>query len=140
MHIFIDRLRKENTQLIEEEFPPSLLDTGEPELLCTHPIKVKGKAYLTEDHLILQLDITAQVSIPCIICNTPFLKKIHISSFYNTQPLEELSTPIFDCTPLIRETILLEIPPYAECHEGKCPERLHIQKYLVDKKEDGDLQ
>jgi hypothetical protein len=53
-----------------------------------------------------------------------------IRDFYYPQPLAELEGPVFDYAFLIRETLLLQTPPFAECNGGNCSERTEVNKYL----------
>lgn len=152
MHIFIDRLKKEEVLHIKEETPSAFLEISEPELSFKDPVHISGKAYIVEDHLILQFNIQTTCDVPCCICNTLFTKNINIQSFYHAQPLEELKLPIFDYSLLVREAILLELPAFTECNAGNCPERTCVSKYLstsnsfpfqdlkIDKKEPPHIQ
>jgi uncharacterized metal-binding protein YceD (DUF177 family) len=128
--IFIDRLKDGQTLTIEEKCSPMFLDIHEEGLKFTSPVDIKGRAYLTSDHLILHLSIATEGSMPCLICNDFFSFPISIDEFTHAEPLADIVNHIFDFTELLRETILLEVPAFAECNQGKCPERVTLANYL----------
>jgi uncharacterized metal-binding protein YceD (DUF177 family) len=128
--IFIDRLKDGQTFSIEENYTPDFLHIDEKELRFLYPVVVQGKAYLTTDHLILQFSIKAQISMPCSICNDFFTISLPIEDLLHAEPLAEIPQHIFDFSKVLREAILLQVPPFAECQEGACPERAHITSFL----------
>ncbi len=132
--IYIDRLRDGQTLKIDEVCPTDFLEIHEDELSFLEPVTIQGKAYLADDHLVLQLDIRAQFVMPCSICNEKATLPIEIKNFYYVVPVEEIPTHMFDYSELLREEILLQVPTFAECQGGKCPERTTLTPYL--KKED----
>ena len=127
--VYIDRLKDGHTLKVHEDIEPSFLDIKEQELRFPSPVSVCGDIYLAEDHLVLHLKVKTEAHVPCVICNELFAYPIE-ADFYYTVPPEELIKPIFDYTEALREVILLEIPTFAECHDGKCPEREATSKYL----------
>ncbi len=131
--IYVDRLKDGQTLTIEEESSPAFLDVTENELAFPSPVFIHGKAYLADDHLILQLDIRTEYSMPCSICNETARVPLEIKNFYHVEPIEEITSHIFDYTNLLREDILLQIPPFVECHDGQCPERNSVNPYLKKK-------
>jgi len=128
--IFIDRLKDGQTLTIEEKCNPTFLDVHEEGLKFTSPVQIKGRAYLTTDHLILHLSASTEVSTPCLICNEFFTMPITINDFTHAEPIADIVNHIFDFTELLRETILLEVPAFAECNQGSCPERATVANYL----------
>lgn len=129
LKIYVDRLKDGHTQKIEEELFSDFLEIAEEELSFPLPVTVKGDAYLAEDHLVLHLKAKTEAKLPCSICNEQFLFPIDID-FYHTVALDELKNPIFDYSLTLRESILLQVPPFAECNAGQCPERPTVNKYL----------
>lgn len=143
--VFVDRLRDGQTEKIDEQLSAGFLAVNEKELSFTENISVKGEAYLAEDSLVLHLDIAAEGKMPCSICNEPTSITICIEGLYHVESLEEIKTGVFDAQKLVRETVLLETPQFAECHHGKCPQRKEMAKYLKeetpsDKTEDEGYQ
>jgi cytochrome oxidase Cu insertion factor (SCO1/SenC/PrrC family) len=60
---------------------------------------------------------------------------IEIDNFYHSEPLSEIKGAIYNFKDLLRETILLEVPSFAEC-EGNCPRRQEVSKYLKEPSDD----
>jgi uncharacterized metal-binding protein YceD (DUF177 family) len=118
-----------------EQHNPSFLLIDEKELQFHAPVIVKGKTYLTNDHLILQLSATTEASMPCVICNDFFPFPITIDNFTHAEPIEEIEYHIFDFADLLREAILLQIPAFVECHEGSCPERASVACFLKSQRD-----
>ena len=128
--VFVEQLRDGNTEEIEETFAPDFLGINERDLSFTHPVTVRGQVYLADDMLILHLDVNTIATIPCAICNAPADINIAIKGFYHAVSLEEIKGAIYDFREILRETILLEVPILAECHQGKCPQRKSLEKYF----------
>ncbi len=133
--IYIDRLKSGHTTLIEETIPSDFLGVEEKDLQFTDPVKVKGETYLADDHLILHFKIETSATLPCSACNEKFKLPVIIDNFYHAEPIKELKTGVFDYKEALREAILLQVPPFAECHGGKCPERESIAKFLKPSEE-----
>jgi len=129
LKIYVDRLTDGQTEVIEEMVSPELLEIKEKDLQFQKPIKLSGKGYLAEDHLIIQLEITTEATMPCLICNAFIQKKITVSSFYHTEEVANIKGHIYDYTEPMREAILLELPYSVECM-GNCPKRGELKSYL----------
>lgn len=127
--IYIDRLRDGKVEKIQDELPQSLLEVDEPELSFPEPIQIAIKAYLSEDHVVLHIDVKTTCTTPCVICNESATQTILIKNFHHTQLLDDTDA-IMDCLPLLRELILLEVRTYIECNSGSCPERTSIHSHL----------
>lgn len=128
--IFVDRLKDGKVEKISTQLNPEFLSVNEKDLSFREPIAFSAEAYLAIDHLIFQFSALTQVSLPCAICNEMIPLPLEVKNTYHSFPLAELPTAIFDSTDLVRETILLQIPQFAECKNGKCPERESIKKFL----------
>lgn len=133
--IFVEQLREKPVEQVQEEYSPEFLDVQERDLSFKSPVSLSGQAYLAEEMLVLCFDIKTAAIIPCRICNEPVEVDIVIQGFYHAVPLEEIKSGIYDFKELLRETILIEAPILAECHEGNCPHRIGMEKFL--KKDDG---
>ena len=127
--IYIDRLRDGKVEKVIEELPQSFLEVSEPELIFSTPLQISIKAYISEKHLVLNIDAKTTCTTPCTICNEKTQQTLVLKNYYHTQPLDELEA-IFDVAPLIREAILLEVKTYIECNDGACPGRDQILSYL----------
>lgn len=132
--IWIDRLKSGQSQLINESFNPDFLDVREEELQLNSPVLVEGEAYLTESELILRLKASTNAMMPCAICNQMIRVELSVKDFYHTQPINEIPSGIYDYQPPLREALLIELPRYVECNQGKCPDRKIIAPYLRSEK------
>jgi uncharacterized metal-binding protein YceD (DUF177 family) len=130
LKIYIDRLKGGQTFKIDETLSPEFLDINEEDLLFERPVRLKGEAYLANEHLIIHLHVETQASLPCSICNDPVHIPVVIKNIYLSEPLVEIKGAIFDMTNEIRESILLQVPLFTECHNGKCPERENLKQFL----------
>ena len=128
--IYTDRLKSGQVEHIDESVPSDFLDVKEEALSFPDPIHIQGEAYLTDDHLVLHLTIKVTAQIPCSICNEPVKLNFNIKDFYHAEPLSEIVGHIFDYSAQLRESISLQVPAFAECHQGTCPERKEVNKYL----------
>lgn len=135
--IFIDQLRDGKVEELNLSFPPDTLQVKESALSFDLPIEVKGEAYIAEDSLILHLDMETKGVVPCSICNRPVQVPIGVKGVYHAVPFDEIKTRVFDIRDIVRENILLEVPPFAECN-GDCPERRTLAKYLKEQSDTDD--
>lgn len=129
--IYIEQLRDGHELEMNEIIPPDFLEVNEADLSFKKDVKLEGSAYIAEHELILHWNIHAEALIPCSICNEKVLIDIEILNFYYSEPVENIKSGIFNYKDVLRETILLEVPPFAE-HEGNCPKRKEIAQYLKD--------
>ncbi len=129
--IYIDRLIDDQELTIEESIPSDFIDINEKEIKFVGEASLHGKAYLAGTYLILQLRIKTHVLIPCSICNRPVHTKILLTNFYHTESRDKIRNDTYDCTPKLREAILLELPSFTECDGHNCPNRNELDKYLA---------
>jgi uncharacterized metal-binding protein YceD (DUF177 family) len=127
--ILIDRLKRGQSQKIDEQLEPLVLGPNEPELQFAFPVTVKGEAYIAETHLVIHLDAATKVLMPCAVCNQMIKVELKSLGFYHTEPLEAIPNAIFDYGEPLREALLIELPKTVEC-KGSCPERPLIAPYL----------
>lgn len=130
LKIFIDRLKGDAVEQIEEELPSHFLEVQEADLSFAHPIQLKGSAYLANQHLILELTISTSAQIPCIICNEKVEVPIQIQNVPHTIEISSIKSAVYDYSQEVRNAILLKVPTFVECQDGNCPERKIINKYL----------
>jgi uncharacterized metal-binding protein YceD (DUF177 family) len=128
--IYIEQLRDGRERDIDEKLSPSFLEIADSDLSFEKDVKVKGVAYLAEDDLIINWTIEAEALIACSICNEKVPVPVSIQNAYYNESLDNIKSGIFNFKDILRETILLEVPPFAECNEGNCPKRQEIKKYL----------
>ena len=129
--IYIDRLKSGGTEDIDQILPSHFLDVDEDELSFCGDVKVHGKAYLSGDHLTLQLDATAKALMPCRVCNETTEVEIALKNCCMPVALEEIKGAVFDPNELVREVILAEVPARAEC-KGNCPLRDELKPFLKE--------
>lgn len=130
LKIFVDQLRDGHTEKIHETVSSSFLDLDEKDARFDEKVSIDGDAYLADQELILHLDIQAKVFIPCSICNTSVALPVDLSNVYYSIPPEDFKSGVFYMGDLLREAILLETPRFAECNQGKCPQRKELSKYI----------
>lgn len=128
--IYVDRLKEGTVEEIREELPSDFIEVSEADLSFPDLVQIKGEAYLANDHLVLHLNVRTSALIPCAICNEPTRLAIAIDDHYHSEPLAELQTPVFEYRELLREAILLKVPPFLECQGGQCPERATLNQFL----------
>lgn len=131
--LYIDRLRKGQVEKISGPFSPSFLGMEE-ELKFPFPVEAEGEAYLSEEHLIIRLKASVRALLPCCVCNEWTEITLKAEDFYHTVPLEEIKGALYSFEEPLREALLIEIPLYAECTQGKCPKREAIAPYMRQKK------
>lgn len=134
--IYVEQLRDRHDKQIDEALSLDFLGIDEPDLAFKEPIRLTGSAYLADQELILNWNIQAEALVPCSICNEKAPVEIMIHNFYHSEPLDDIKTGIYNFKELLRETILLEVPPFTECNEGKCPSRQEVAKYLKEPSEE----
>ncbi len=133
--VYIERLREGKSQIIKEELEAASLELEDEELTCKGPISVLADAYLAGDWLVVNLSLNAQFVIPCSFCNEPFVLPIKLEGIMHEESLEAIRGDVFDILPLIRETLLLEVPYYPLCGNTTCLRRDQFEKYMKSKAE-----
>jgi uncharacterized metal-binding protein YceD (DUF177 family) len=128
--IYIEQLRDGHIEKIAEKIPCGFLDVQEKDLSFFGDVIVEGEAYLVENTLVLHLGAQAVCLIPCTICNEPVKTPVLIEKFYANIPFDEIKGGLFNFKDVLREAILLEVPLFAECNDGHCPQRKELDKYL----------
>lgn len=136
LRIYIDRLRTQGTEKIEESVSPDFIGVQEKDLRFEDPIQISGEAYLAQDELVIQLTVSTTATMPCAICNqsvpVPITAKV-----MHVEPATGFKRGTFDLGETLREAILLEIPLVAECNAGQCPSRKDMERYLKKQKGSG---
>lgn len=137
LRIYVDRLKNQASETINESVPPDFIGVNEKDLRFTDPVDVTGEAYLAQDELILKLNVSTVAQMPCAICNQPTAIPIDIE-LTNAEPIHGLKRGYFDLGDMIREAVLLDVPLVVECHDGQCPARSEMEPFLKKKKSGGD--
>jgi len=129
--IYVDRLRGEKSETISFNLDATFLDVTEKDLTFSKEISVEGETYIADEYLIIRFSALTVATLPCSICNEGVDFPIELKNFYHTEPLEEIKGAIFDFKDLLRDTILLQAPLFAECIGG-CQERSKVNKYFKE--------
>lgn len=141
--IYVDQLRKGKEEILEETFSPEFIEVEEEELRFPVNVDVTGRAYIAEEHLVLHLSAKTKMVMPCSICNTMSEIPLQVKSLCHSEPLSEVRGGTFWFNSVLREAILLEVLPFAECCGGDCPQREFVAQYQTVKKtsvEEGTYQ
>jgi len=128
--VYIDRLNKGDSQTFDEKLDPGAFFALDDEDLKLGPCTVKGSAYLGGDYLVVQLSAQFDMQMPCNICGEKTGHKLELKNVYLTKDLDEIKKSEYPFTEDLRETLLLEVPPYLECSGGKCPKREEMSAFL----------
>lgn len=129
-NIYIDRLKGGKRAEIVESVAPVFMEIAESDLAFNSPIALKGEAFVSDGTLFLELEIETVALMMCSICNCQFAFKVHIPKLYHAESVDEIKGAIFNFREIVREQILLEIPPVVECQNGSCPERQSMAKFM----------
>ncbi len=135
LKIFVDRLKGGGVYTLDEVCPTDFMDLNDPEIKVGETLSCKGEAYLAESELIVHLDISTTIFMPCAICSEAVEVPILLKGLYLNQNLDRLKNGVYDLSSAIREEILLSLPRRAEC-EGSCPKREEYKKYFVSENEE----
>ncbi|MGR3912258.1 MAG: hypothetical protein QRY71_02970 [Candidatus Rhabdochlamydia sp.] len=130
LKIFTDRLKEGEEELIKLTLPGAFLGIEEEDLLTLNPIVIQGKAYCVDPILMISLQVSTQVSIPCSICNQLTPVNLDHSDISFSIPLEDISSTIFDYSEMLREELVMMIPQFVECSSGNCPHRAVLNQYV----------
>jgi uncharacterized metal-binding protein YceD (DUF177 family) len=131
--IYIERLRGGKTLEIDEVVDPSFIDVKEADLSFQDPVVLKGQASLAEGALVVHLHVETYAKVPCSICNQEIKFNIKLDDLFIVEELINIKSGIFNFKDDLREEILLEVPPTAECNEGACEDRASVAKFLRKK-------
>jgi hypothetical protein len=127
--IYVDRLRGGSKEIICETCSPEFLEVSEKELFFKAPVFVEGEAYLVGDNLFVDITAKTVATVPCSVCNGMSDVDI-VGKFTLVEGFEAIKTGVYTFVDELREALLLEVPLFAECCKGECPERKAIQRYL----------
>ncbi|GAB5412020.1 MAG: hypothetical protein ChlgKO_11340 [Chlamydiales bacterium] len=129
--IYIDRLRNGESQEFSGQCTAEEIGLGDMELRFAEPIQFKIRAYATDDHALIHMNLSTIAELPCKICNEWTQIKINFETPAHATPLSEIRSRVYDFTPLLIENIVLELPQFTEC-QGNCPERDALKSFLIN--------
>lgn len=128
--IYVDRIRDGEAEAIQEQLTPLFMDIHEDEMRFHDTVSLEGTAYVTDDWLILRLNVHTTVELTCSVCNSKFNFEIAITDLMHEEPLENIRDKTFDLLPVVRENVLLAVPFYPQCGITSCLHRKEIEPYL----------
>jgi len=131
LKVYIDRLRGGTTERFDLQVDAVELGLVDGQWSFKDSVSIDGQVYLANGELIVQMDLSAGLTMPCKVCNEGTDVEIKLAKLYHVQSVREIPSGVLDLSDLIREQILLEAPQFAECGEGSCPTRAEISKYMV---------
>ncbi len=130
--LYIDRLREGHTEVLNEQIQAKNFHDDCGEVRFKEDVRVAGKAYVTDDYLIIDCKISTNVEVSCTICNEYFSLPIAIDCMHE-EALEDIKGSVYCYLGMIQEEIFLGIPYFLQCGKTKCQNREEIEKYLHKK-------
>jgi hypothetical protein len=130
LKIYVDCLKHQDEVILDEEISCDVLNIVEKDLQMNAPVHLKGKAYLSENYLIINFSAHTSFKMCCSICNKLTQNTLSIENVYTTIDLNDIKHGIYDFTDDLRDAIILKIPQFQECNNGNCSERKNIEKYF----------
>ena len=113
---------EERDVVLHGELPVNELDmdTRDPMIRVTHPLRYDIEAQKMEGGLLIQGTLQLALECQCVRCLKPFTRKLELKPWTCHLPLEgeERVTVVNDCvdlTPFMREDMLLELPRHPLC-------------------------
>ena len=85
------------------------------------PVTYKARAYLIDGDLVVEGDFSASFEAECVRCLEKFVLAVKLQAHELTENLENPTEA--DLTQALREDILLALPAYPHCEEGKIPRK-----------------
>lgn len=139
-NIYVEQLRDKDEERIQLTVAPDFLGVDEPDLQFEAPVHLQGEVYLADQELLFRWNIETEAKIRCTICNEWTPVTVKIVHFYTSIPLSEIKSGVYNFKELLRETVLLEVPHFAECDEGNCPKRKEFSPFLKGDAPETDTQ
>lgn len=140
LKVFIQDLEGGNVTSVDATVPGASLEVLESELSFPIPVRVYGQVYLAKEQVVACLSASTSVELPCRICNEGTRVSLHLDKSYHTWPVSHFVNGRVDCLAVAREGLLLLVPQFAECHEGKCPAREALQSYVRSESPSGETE
>ena len=85
------------------------------------PLSYQARAYIIEGELTIEGDFQAEFELECSRCLKSFVFQVKLQAHELTENLENPTEA--DLTQALREDILLALPVYPHCEEGKIPRK-----------------
>lgn len=128
--VYVDRLKDDKPESWDLEVSPDFLSFSEKEMSFDSPVYVHGMAQVTDDELLVQLQLATKVTMPCSICNQKFEYQFQAEPVVHCVPVKEVKGAVFDWGPIAREAILLDLPHFAKCGGEHCHNQGEMERYM----------
>lgn len=112
MKIHLNQVPRDGLHLEGEEDCP-LEDLGTQEIRCVGPMRYNLDLGISDGALWANGTIAQTVELDCVACLKRFEHEINVPAF--ALHAELYGPEMIDITPLMREDILLNLPPYPHC-------------------------
>jgi len=111
---------------IDGEISPDIFQLAPPDHITPlGPVRYKARAYLIEGDLFVEGEFHAEFELECVRCLESFVYAVDLVAHNLTENLENPTEA--DLTQALREDILLALPAYPHCEEGKNPRKCPAQ-------------
>lgn len=97
----------------------------EDHIVPTGPVHYSARAYLIDGALVVEGEFHAEFELECARCLETFVFSVDLQGHDLTENLENPTEA--DLTPALRGDILLALPVYPRCEEGKIPRKCPAQ-------------
>jgi uncharacterized protein len=121
MKVHIRQIPPEGLHL-EGEDPASILELDQPDIVPVTPVQYALDLGLTSDGLFATGTLAVDCECTCVSCLEKFLLPVRVEDF--ACQVELTGAEEIDLTPLVREDIILTLPPHPRCDwsgERQCP-------------------
>jgi hypothetical protein len=117
--------------LVDDSVDAQFLDlANDDELQVTKPIVIKGRIYRTSEWLIIDASIRAVFNAACPLCNDSFELPVEIASWNHQQLISDVDGQTWDITEALRESILIEVPFFAQCGGSSCKNYKEVEPFI----------
>lgn len=130
LQIFLEDLRGGEELDIDITLNPDKDTLEEPDFCFRAALNVQGRAYLADNELIVHYSLQTEALLPCKICNEWVTVPIELNDLIEVRSVKKIKNRVADLTETVRQQAMLEVPLIVECHQGSCPARKELNKYL----------
>jgi uncharacterized metal-binding protein YceD (DUF177 family) len=128
---YLQDLEGGETLSVDASVAGSCLAADDAELSFPEQVKVTGQVYLAGDTVVACLSAATRACLPCRMCNGPAWVDLRLANTYHSWDRGVFKNGKVDCLEPVREELLLQVPQFAECHNGQCPERCASAAYFA---------
>lgn len=136
--IYLDQLQQGNELPLSCVLDPCFLELQETdEAQCIAPVSIQGTCACVDDFVVLNVGVRALFTLPCALCNERFEYEVVLDRFRHQETLQDIKSPTWDFSTVLREAILLEIPFFPQCGGKECVNKDEVKKYFTQHREAG---